>query len=651
MWPGRFCSAPPVVADSTTLSDPLKKELSMRNRYGTALALLLLACIESDATPARSSQTPRGRLHPTLLARAQEAKSQAPEQLLPAATQIYLRWDGTKAHRAAYDQTALGKMMKGDTGKFFSGVFGLLSETVVSTLTTQGLLEGKRPEELQRLQKDSAEAGKLLGLLGDQGFVLAIEGRSVLPPSAQVTLIVPGAGAKPGPLFGTLRLVTSLAKVPVKEVKADGHTYSVIEAGPASLGWWIEGQHAVVVATTDSIPEAAKRMRSGDHLRLPSNSLYKQLTGFKEFETSARAFLDTQALAKLARSSHKEAGPLIKEIGLDGLQSVVFYSGFQGDAERSLTEISTAGERRGLLNLLSGKPFTLKDVPKLPPDVFSWSMSTFDPGVWHDTAVHSVEAVIRLASPDQLPQMKQFLKQVDQALGINLRKDLLASIGPQLVQYSSPSEGIFSLSQTVMIKVRDRAKLEETLDKMIHALGTQFGKEVTITRKKYHGVDVHEVYVAAQGFILVPTYAIHGDWLVMSYYPQPVQGYILRATGELPAWKPGEHVKKSLGMMPKEMLSISVTDPRPSIRQLLTFAPLIAGTVRSFTETKIDVGSLPNAQEATQHLFPNVTVTEDTGNKIRIHTRASLALPIDVGSPLDAYVFAAAAAGLFSVGR
>jgi len=36
---------------------------------------------------------------------------------------------------------------------------------------------------------------------------------------------------------------------------------------------------------------------------------------------------------------------------------------------------------------------------------------------------------------------------------------------------------------------------------------------------------------------------------------------------------------------------------------------------------------IPHARMATNHLFPNITVTTDDGKKIRSETRASLALP------------------------
>jgi hypothetical protein len=138
---------------------------------------------------------------------------------------------------------------------------------------------------------------------------------------------------------------------------------------------------------------------------------------------------------------------------------------------------------------------------------------------------------------------------------------------------------------------------------------------------------------------------VHNGWLVIGYYPQNVQGYILRAGGEVPVWKPGPEVRAAFDQLPKEFVSVSVSDPRPTVKQLLSIAPLLAALGNSFLpEAKIDVGSLPNAHEATKHLFPNVSVIHDDGKTFRQETRASLALPFDAAG-LDLYVIAIGAAG------
>src|SRR4051812_12786988 len=112
----------------------------MRPRYGLALLVLLVPGV--------------GR-----------AEDVPPEQLLPAGTQVYLRWDGIDSHRPAYAKTGLGQMMQGDTGRFVTGVFGQVQEGLGALLTVDQLLGGAAPEKLQKLQADAAEAAKLLTVL------------------------------------------------------------------------------------------------------------------------------------------------------------------------------------------------------------------------------------------------------------------------------------------------------------------------------------------------------------------------------------------------------------------------------------------------------------------------------------------------------
>src|SRR5665213_555521 len=88
-----------------------------------------------------------------VLAQAQEA----PEQMLPATTQVYLRWDGVDAHRAAYDKSSLGQMMQGDTGGFVTSLYGQLQDGLSALLTVDQLLGGVAPDKLAKMQTDAAK--------------------------------------------------------------------------------------------------------------------------------------------------------------------------------------------------------------------------------------------------------------------------------------------------------------------------------------------------------------------------------------------------------------------------------------------------------------------------------------------------------------
>src|SRR5262249_49869681 len=151
-------------------------------------------------------------------------------------------------------------------------------------------------------------------------------------------------------------------------------------------------------------------------------------------------------------------------------------------------------------------------------------------------------------------------------------------------------------------------------------------------KRTYRGVEVREVHIKSQGVFFLPTYALHDGWLIMAFYPQPVHGYILRSKGEVPAWKPSPQTRAALESLPKEALSMSFDDPPPGLTLGLSLAPLVGQLANSFIpESVFEVGSLPNAQEATRHLFPNVSAFSDDGKVLRLESRMSLSLPLQFG--------------------
>jgi hypothetical protein len=563
-----------------------------------------------------------------LLAPAAARAGDAPEDLLPAGTQVYLRWDGVTAHRAAYEKSALGQTLSGDTGKFVASVFDQLQD-LLGGAVVQELLKGTPPDQLQKIQEDAAQAPKLASALGKHGLILAVELRNLEPPDGQVTLILPDAADEAGSLIATLRLAATLSKQEIKQRQVDGRTVHQLANLPIPVAWWVEGKHVLVTAGT-SLPETVIKRVSSTKGRLTENPLFRQVSGFKDFETGTRAFVDVAGLAKVA-GQNKGVGKLLADLGVDGIRGLTLYSGFDGPAEHGLMELAVAGERKGLLRLLGGKPFRLGDVPPLPTDAVTWSMTNFDPKVAYDEGVKAAEAGVGLVAPDELPKLKEFLKQLDDSLGVSVRKELLEALGDQYVQYSSPTDGPLFFGQTALLKVKDPDRLEAALEQAVKGLGKTISVDISTKKRRYHGVTLHEVTVRQQGFFFLPTYAIHKGWLAFSYYPQAVQSFVLRAEGELPAWKPDERTRESLARLPQEFVSISYSDPRPTVKQVLSLTPIIgAGINSALPESKFDVGLVPNGHEATRHLFPNVSVATVHEHGLRLESRSSLAMPLDL---------------------
>ncbi len=583
-------------------------------RYSHGLALLLL-------------------LPPGLL-RAQET----PESLLPASTQVYLRFDGIDPHRAAWQKTSLGQMLQGDTGTFLAALFKQLEDGASAGVTLAQLVAGTAPQQMKKMQADARAVTRLPGLLGDRGFILAVEVRGIEPPQGQLTLILPDSGPKSDSLFGAIRLAAALAKAEIKEIKVGDRAVSSLNLEVLHLTWWVEGKHAVLTLGTDSPEVTVKTMTSGKRARLTTNPLFQRVRGFDKFETVARAFIDAGAFVKMSGQRGPDVRRLLDDLGIDGLKSLVFYSGFDGKAQRDIVEWEISGPRKGLLALLTGKPFRLGDVPPLPPDVVSWSMSNFNPAALYDVSVQAVEDVVRLISPDDVPKVKEFTREADKFLGLDLRKDLLGSLGDRFAQYASPGDGPLALGQVVLLRVKDADKLQGALDQVIKSLAQAANVEVKIKKRAYRGTDLRMVYVRQQGFIFVPTYAIVDGWLAVSLFPQPIEAFIARSKGTMAAWKPSPEIDEALKRLPQEFTSISWSDPRPSMTMLLSVAPLIGGVVANLNiDLNFDVSTLPSTQEVTRFLFPNVSVTTDDGKMLRSETLGSLALPLDLAG-LDTYV-------------
>jgi hypothetical protein len=562
---------------------------------------------------------------------------EAPEHLLPAGAQLYARFDGITAHEAAYKRTGIGQMMQGDTGAFIGNLYKQIQDGVGMGLAVEQLLHGAPPARIKKLQADARAATRLLDIISRKGFLFAVEVGKLEPPKVQLTFVLPDCAADFDALAGALRLSGALAKVDIKESKISGREVASLNLAPVFLTWWVEGKHAVLTLGTEASEATVKTIAEGKHARLTESPLYRRVKGFDKFETAARAYIDMASLVRLGVTRGGDVRKLLDDLGLEGLQSLVFYSGFEGKAERSLVEWDMPGTRKGVFALMGSKPFRLGDLPPLPPDCASWSMSNFDMVALYDVGFKTAENIVRLIFPDQVAHVEEVRKQANMALGVDLRDDLLGALGGRFVQYSSPAEGPFTLGQTFLFKVKDAAKLQGAIEQAIKSLAGVSGANVRIKKRPYRGVDLRLVQLQVPGFPFVPTYAITDDWLAVAFFPQPVEGFIARTKGVMPAWKPSPDVVDSLKKLPQEFISISYSDPRPTLKQLLSIAPLIGGTVASTSpEMNFDVGGLPNAQEATRHLFPNLSVTTDDGKTLRNESRNSLELGFDL-SGIDTY--------------
>ncbi len=260
------------------------------------------------------------------------------ERLLPGGSQIYFRWDGIDKHRAEFDKTAVGKMMKSETGKFLSALWTYANELLDVALRKAD-------------PKAAALAKEIPGILAGvhhHGFVLGVEVKSLTPPQVDGVLVFPQAGGPKGSLPAFLDQVLQMAKADVKETKVGKRLVHELGNEMVHFGWWKEPNNDFVLVVGTTPPADLAKSAASPKGTFAQSKTYAHIADFKEFPTWAQGHLNIAGLLEKVGEIAPPAEKLIDELGLKGLKGVTFRSGFSGASERLHRGNRHSGRAQGL---------------------------------------------------------------------------------------------------------------------------------------------------------------------------------------------------------------------------------------------------------------------------------------------------------------
>lgn len=585
--------------------------------------------------------------------RAAYAAEVAPEALLAEDSVVYVRFDGFDPHRPAYEKTVLAGLVRTELGPLIQALNKMLFDALGPQVLSERLLRGAPPDELIKLQAAVKQLPNLAAYLKRHGVLVGVEVVAPLAPRFQVTFVFPQGGQAEhrAALLGAVRLAAHLSETSVAEAR-DG-TRTILRVGPGELGpvqisAWQEGEHVVLTIGTEDLKHTLGLVE-GQRGNLTANPVLTRIAGFRDYETYARGFVNLDAIIRILEKPFPPAAMIADGLGLKGLESFSFHLGFEGPYQRSTLVLSTPGPRKGLLKLLSPpSEFRYENRPPLPPDISMAAVAGFDFARGYDTVLEVIDSVASVFGPAQAEKLKGQIRRFEQALGIDFRNDLFATLGPTVVEYISTSEGAFIFGLTIAIEVKDEAKLKRTLDTLTKSLPSVTGADVSVRKRIYRGAELNMIEVGERGFPFVPTFAVHKGWLVVSFYPQAVEGYVFRCEEKPRVWQPPELVKtaveKATGNLEAagdgsavRVTAVSVSDPRPTVKQVLSVVPLFVTFARSYAGGgDFDLSLIPNAQAVAEPLSENVSVMVDDGKTVRIESFATLPTLVNL-SGLESY--------------
>ena len=246
-------------------------------------------------------------------------------------------------------------------------------------------------------------------------------------------------------------------------------------------------------------------------------------------------YVDAEAVVAAAddgvqRSGDRDAAdnwPKVRDVlGLNGFRRVALTAGFDGKDWVERTFASTNGQHDGLLALLDARPLDADLLAVVPRSADRVAATRLDLAAGFD-AVHDA---IGKFSPDAAAKADEQIQKVNGQAGLDVRRDLLGSLGDQWVAYSDRSIGGSSITGSVLVnRLRDPARCDSALTQLSRRLNFLIARkldhpdiEIRFLESTAGGTTLH--YLAVP--LITPTWAVKDGYLYVGLYPQVVVGAI-----------------------------------------------------------------------------------------------------------------------------
>ena len=550
---------------------------------------------------------------------------------------LYLEFQGLDAHRKAWQGTATYDLLN-DTK------LGSLIESIVGQLAKAARAEAG--PDATNVPSD-VEIKRLAGRILDSGFATALTGSKGEEPTG-IVVLRGMARSDVKPLVG--KLLASSAAPGAEPVQAGGR--SLRRLGPTTY-YWSEGEDLIVVlmpvnpdAEIGAIVEAVASGTSSAADNPIRNELAKPEGSF---QPALIGFVDVGIILESAPESNRAQ---IKSLGIDGLERVDIRWGFDAKALVTIARVKAPAPRRGLLAMLDGSTIKKDDLPPIPAGVTGFTAMALDPGAIYD----KFKALMGQSDPNSLAAFENLEGQLGQQLQVNIRRDLLGRIGPEMAFYQAGGAGAAPGGMmnpfggmTLVAEARETDALAQSIGKLVAAFGPALangkgpGASPRPTLRALPDGRTFELELPPGAtpvpIPILPTLAVGGDRIALALSPVDAQKASTPPQGR---WTPQGEFAKVFEKVPAEMVLLNLNDPRETLPGLIEALPQLAfGLNMGINQARaasaqaqgrpaptdpllqINPGMVPRAQEIASRMFPATTVLESTPEGLTMTTRES----------------------------
>ncbi len=356
----------------------------------------------------------------------------------------------------------------------------------------------------------------------------------------------------------------------------------------------------------------------------------------------------------------ERAAAVMRTLGLDAVEAVALADIPDGAEMRTEVAI-TMSERRGLFALAAPGRVNHRFARYVPADTMLYGASRQD----LDGMIGSIVKLVDAFEPGSLGEWERLLARYNGALGIDIRNDLLRSLGEDWAAYLDvPQQGGLIPDFALFASVKNREALERALDalaKGVPAAAALHGErsarqapKVTLRECQFRGQRIRFAELcgpSGEPIPVAPSWAFVDDAVLFALFPQTIKHVLT----ERPSLAAGPRMRGPIARLPASTTSCSLYDTTLLFTWIYnTLVPLAQGAqgainaqlARFGIPGGLNLADLPPAEVIARHLEPTVTFTAVEEDCLRMgylspYGTTLLALP----------VLAAAGAATFLVAR
>ena len=420
----------------------------------------------------------------------------------------------------------------------------------------------------------------------------------------------------------------------VNEVEIAGATFYRFQPDPSApeITWGVRGKYLLLGVGEGTVEAMFANARTA-----PPKWLTQLQEELPVERTSTVTYANMNELVKqslngLQGNDQEQAKEWLAALGLNNVTSYVSVTGLDEDGFVNRTVMNIEGESRGIFALADAKPLTADDLQTIPAD----STIAFGLRLDGQKVLEKVQETVREADPDMARQMDEGLDEINEMLGLDLRGELLASLGDNWCIYNSADEGglLFS-GLTATVDLRDPAKARKVHAQLMALAeaglkppeGEEFGYYAPPQLKtiELQGRTIHFLSVVDTEFPFAPAWCLTDKHLIVSLFPQNIQAMLVRGE-DFKSVATIPEVTKALAAEPGP-LSVTYVDTKTLFEMVYPIAQIAAtALLNNLAEEgiEIDASILPRSETISRHLRPSITSITRSEAGIEFTARQSL---------------------------